>query len=290
MINQNFPCPRCGTVNPANSPVCARCGQPLVAYPPQQPPAYPPQGQIVPPQQPPYGYPPQQPGYGNPPQPPAYPPGYGYYPYPPPPAPKRSHPILARLPVLGSLVVLVCFLLPWVNFPYYLIFGLNPQPPSESEMRAFFQQSGVPATDLDDFTKLGKIAVSGNISGASLQEANAILRPYLNPAHPSYSFYFGDESAGQVIKIIAAAVSAYLIIPLAGLIGLLMLSGARWSRILAQIAAFLAIGLLGVSVLTLQAMQTPDLPVKLVSILGAGVWGSLIGLGWQFLTPFFIRR
>lgn len=234
-----------------------------------QPPPYPPQ------------YAPTPAPY--PPQPPAYP----YYPLPP--ALRHTNPVLARLPVLGSLLILICFFLPWINFPYYLLFGFSPQPPSEYQLRTFFQQSGFPSSDIENLTQLAKIAVSGNINGPDLHQANGIIRLYLNPTSPSYNYYFPNQETGQIVNLISIGITATLIIPLAGLIGLLMLTGARWSRILAQWVALLGLGLLLIAIAALLALQTPDLPVKLISIFSTGVWGSLAGLIWQFLTPFFVR-
>ncbi len=273
-------CPRCSYTNAPGAPSCARCGLPFAQQPPV-PVNYPPaQPGYPPPQTPPYG--------GYPPQASPYPPGYGFYP-PPPPLKKGPNPILARLPVLGSLVVLVCFFLNWVNFPTFLIFGFSATPPTESQVRAVFQQAGFSSDDLDTLTRVGMMAVSGNISGLNLIQANTLICPLLNSSHTGYNTLVPDESARQLVSLLSTGVSFLILIPLTGLIGLLMLSGKRWSRILAQWCAFLALSFLGTVVIAVFAMQTPDLPLKLNSLIGTGVWGTLGGLAWQFFTPWFVR-
>jgi hypothetical protein len=191
--------------------------------------------------------------------------------------------------VLGSLVVLISFFLTWFNFPYYLVFGFTPKPPTESDLRAYFQAGGFPAGDINDLTQLGMMAISGKVTGLNLLQAIDVIKPHLDPKNPTYTYYFKNEAAQQITSLISTVLSLFIIIPLAGLVGLLMLSGTHWSRTLARLCALPAMSLLAIPIFFLFSLQTPDLPVKLSSIIGIGVWGSLAGLAWQFITPLFVK-
>ena len=116
-------CPKCGYPNPDNATYCLRCGAPLPAVPPAQPPypqqpPYPTYQQPINPQQQ-----PPQPGYPTSSQPPSYPPyqqqpPQGYPPYQQPPYPpyqqypgRKKFPIAAVIGVVIAVVVVLVVLL-----------------------------------------------------------------------------------------------------------------------------------------------------------------------------------
>ena len=231
---------------------------------------------------PPYGYPPQ---------------GYAYPGYPL--ASKTgSSPMIKRLSIFGSILVLICFFLPWITFPP--IFQQSVQQGigylSDSELRENLGYIGFSAGEINSVISLKNALLNGNISALNLTEANGLAAPFLDPTTQKFNMAFGSSSNSytrstiDTLRTVSTVVTLLLIVPLAGIIGLLALTGTRWSRILAQV--FAVLGLLYIAGVLIYVLTLPGANneyFSVISLVGIGVWGSIVGLVWQFVTPFFVR-